>query len=341
MRAENPVWRLFGGILLTRRGVIWRTRSTRACALRRVGLCSRRHMHGGGERLRLCIWLINEVPWRPHGPFPAPTTASCRTCDKKARRCVGLRAKWRTQFPGLRGVRVTFRVAPATKTRRCVGLRARRSTRFPGLRRVRVTFRVAPATENAPLRGAPGQVEDSIPRAPPGPCRVSCRTCDKKRAVALGSGPGGALDSQGSAGYVSRFVSHLRQKTRRCVGLRARRSTRFPGLRRVRVRFHVAPATKNAPLRWAPGQAEHSIPRAPPGPCPVSCRTCDKERAVALASGPGGTSIPRAPPGTCHVSCRTCDTKTANRRRQAPPEDRAAGLGSEFRETRRCAMDEA
>ncbi len=175
------------------------------------------------------------------------------------------------------------------KTRRCAGLRARRSTKFPGLRQdpaaFRVVFRVAPATENAPLRGAPGQTEDSIPgapprpcrvscrvscrtcdkkravawgaghaehsipRAPPSTCRVSCRTCDKKRAVALGSGPGGALHSQGSTGSVSRFVSHLRQRTCRCVGRRARRSTRFRGPRRVRVAFRVAPATahQNSP----------------------------------------------------------------------------------------------
>ncbi len=182
----------------------------------------------------------------------------------------------------LRRVRVAFRVAPATenapllwasgqaehsiprappgpcplfvshlrqKTRPCVGRRARRSTPFPGLRRVPVPFRVAPATKNAPLRWAPGQAGNSIPRAPPGPYPVSCRTCDKKRAIAWGSGPGGALESQGSPGSLSRFVSHLRQKTRPCVGRRARRSTRTPGLPRVPVPFRVAPATahQNSP----------------------------------------------------------------------------------------------
>ncbi len=204
-------------------------------------------------------------------------------------------------------------------------------------------FRVAGATENAPLHWAPGQAGNSIPQAPPGTCRVSCRRCDRKRAVALGSGPGGEFDSQGSAGSVSRFVSQVRQKTRRCVGLPARRGIRFPGLRRVRVAFRVAGAPENAPLR-GPGQAEHSIPRAPPGPCRVSCRTCDKKRAVALGAGPGGAfdsqgsagsvsrfvshlrqktrrcvglrarrgiRSPQAPPGPCRVSCRTCDRKRA------------------------------
>ncbi len=252
---------------------------------------------------------------------PDPCHVSCRTCDKKRPIAWGSGPGGALDSQGSAGSVSRFVSHLRQKTRRCVGLRARQSTRFPGFHRVRVAFRVAPATKNAPLRGAPGQAEHSIPRAP-GPYRVSCRTCDKKRAIA-----------GGSAGSVSRFVSHLRQKTRHCGGLR-----------RVRVPFRVAPATKNAPLRGAPGQAEHSIPRAQPGPCRVSCRTCDKKRAVAWGSGPGGaldsqgstgsvsrfvshlrqktrrcvgrrarrsTRFPGAPPGPCRVSCRTCDKKRA------------------------------